>query len=82
VLCPYAVVPFLAGVVTLPSLLLWHNLTPDAGDLISNAQFAWGLLASAAIAAVAWPAGHRYGTRLAARRHDLLAAYLADPDRG
>jgi hypothetical protein len=82
VLCPYAVVPFLAGVVTLPSLLLWHNLTPDAGDRISNAQFAWGLLASAAITAVAWPAGHRYGTRLAARRHDRLAAYLADPDRG
>jgi hypothetical protein len=82
VLLPYAVVPFLAGVVTLPSVLLWHALAPAAGDPISDPQFAWGLFADVVVTAVAWPAGHWYGTRLAARRRYRLAAYLSDPGRG
>jgi hypothetical protein len=82
VLLPYAVVPFLAGVLTLPSVLVWHALAPAAGDRISDQRFALGLLTGAAVAAVAWPAGQRYGARLATRRRHRLTAYLSDPERG
>jgi hypothetical protein len=78
----WAVVPFLAGVLTLPSVLVWHALAPAAGDRISDQRFALGLLTGAAVAAVAWPAGQRYGARLATRRRHRLTAYLSDPERG
>jgi hypothetical protein len=80
---PYGVVPLLTAVLTLPSLLLWKAVTRGApGSRISDAQFAWGLLLAAAIAAAAWLLGHRYGPRLACRRRRWLTAFLTDPDRG
>jgi len=81
VLAPYALVPALALVVSVPSLLLWSSLTRGGGRL-SASQFGWGLLLTAAITAAAWPLGHRYGLRQAGRRRDRLTAFLADPDRG
>jgi hypothetical protein len=83
VLTPSSVVPLLTLVLTLPSLLLWNAVTPKAqGSRISDAQFGWGLLLAAAIAAAAWLIGHRYGSRLANRRRQWLTAFLTDPDRG
>src|SRR5437763_4453733 len=80
-LVPYGVVPVLTVVVILPGLLLW--LAVAAGDgRISDAHAAAGLALAVAVAAVAWPFGHRYGSRLAVRRRDRLAAFLSDPDRG
>jgi hypothetical protein len=80
---PYGLVPALTAVLTLPSVLLWTAVAPDGQRTrISDAQFGWGLLLAAAIAAVAWPIGHHVGVRLAHRRRDRLAAFLADPDRG
>jgi hypothetical protein len=80
VLVPYALVPLLATVVVLPSLLLWYALT--GGGRVNDAQFGGGLLLAAAIAVVAWLVGHWYGPRLANRRREWLAAFLTDPDRG
>lgn len=83
VLAPYGLVPALTVALTLPSILLWWAVAPQGkATHITDAQFAAGLLMAAAIAAVAWPLGHRYGPRFAHRRRERLAAYLADPDRG
>jgi hypothetical protein len=83
VLTPYGLVPLLTAVLTLPSVLLWAAVAPGGqATHITNAQFAWGLVLAGALALVAWPLGHRYGTRRAHRRRQRLAAFLADPDRG
>jgi hypothetical protein len=83
VVTPYGLVPALTVVLTLPSILLWWAVAPQGGQSrITDPQFAAGLLVAAATAAIAWPLGHRYGTRFANRRRDRLDAYLSDPDRG
>jgi hypothetical protein len=76
-LVPYGVVPLLTLVVTLPSLLLWA-----AAGRIGDVEFAAGLALAAAVATVAWPVGHWYGSRLARRRRAWLSAFLSDPCRG
>jgi len=82
-LTPYGVVPLLTGVLTLPSVLLWTAVAPSGHrNRITDAQFAWGLVLGAAVAAVAWVVGHWYGPRLAHRRRRWLAGFLADPERG
>lgn len=82
-LAPVAVVPMLKLALSLPSLLLWNVANPAAEDShISDAQFVWGLLLAAAIAAAAWLVGNWYGPRLANRRRQRLTAFLSDPDRG
>jgi len=80
ILAPFLVVPFLTTVLTVPSLLLWWS--EGRGGRITDRQFAAGLLLTAVLAAVAWPAGHRAGARLARRRRERLTAYLADPTQG
>jgi hypothetical protein len=82
-LTPYVVVPLLTGVLTLPSLLLWTAVAPSGQrNRITDAQFGWGLLLAAAVAGAAWVVGHWYGPRLAHRRRQWLAGFLADPERG
>ena len=71
--------PALTVVITLPSIALWSAL---GAARISDAQFVWGLLLAAAVAAVAWPLGHHYGVRMAVHRRDRLTAFLTDPSRG
>ena len=83
VLAPYAVVPLLTAVLTLPSLLLWAALAPGGKPArITDEQFAWGLLLAAVLAIAAWTVGHRYGPRLAYRRRAGLIEFLRDPERG
>jgi hypothetical protein len=83
VLTPYGLVPALTAVLTLPSLLLWTAAAPSGNPTrITDAQFAWGLLLAAALAAIAWPGGHLIGSRLAHRRRRRLTEFLTDPDRG
>jgi hypothetical protein len=82
-LTPYAVVPLLTVVLTLPSVLLWTAVAPgEQRSRISDAQFAWGLLVAAALAVAAWIVGHRYGPLLAHRRREWLTGFLGDPERG
>jgi polyferredoxin len=83
VLAPYAVVPLLTAVLTLPSVLLWAAVAPAGkADRITDEQFAWGLLLAAVLAVAAWTVGHWYGPRLAHRRRDGLTEFLRDPERG
>ncbi|MCU7729097.1 hypothetical protein ODJ79_35745 [Actinoplanes sp. KI2] len=80
ILAPFLVVPFLTAVLTVPGLLVWW--WAGHGGRVTDGQFAAGVLLTAVLAAVAWPAGHRRGARLARRRREQLAAYLADPAQG
>jgi len=80
IVAPFLVVPILITVLTVPSLLMWA--AESHGGRVSDGQFAGGLLVTAVLAAVAWPAGHRAGARLARRRRDRLTAFLADPAKG
>lgn len=84
VLLPYGIVPALTAILTLPSIGLWAAVGTGTakGHRITDAQFAWGLLLAAAVAAVAWPVGHLLGVRFAVRRRAKLTAFLVDPDRG
>jgi hypothetical protein len=83
VLAPYGLVPFLAVMLSLPSVALWTAVAPGGQrSRITDAQFGWGLVLAAVIAAVAWIAGHHVGSHLANRRRRSLAGYLLDPDRG
>jgi len=82
-LTPYGVVPLLTAVLTLPSVLLWAAVAPGEKDeRLTDPQFFWGLLIAAAVAGVGWVVGHWYGPRLAHRRHQRLAVFLDDPERG
>jgi hypothetical protein len=81
---PYGLVPSLALLVTLPSLLLWWSV-PAHGtqdSQVSDAAFGLGLALGAATAIAAWLVGHWCGPRLANRRRRWLTAFLTDPDRG
>jgi hypothetical protein len=82
VLAPYAVVPLLTAVLTLPSVLLWAAVAPAKPAKITDEQFAWGLLLAAVLAVTAWTVGHWLGPRLAHRRSETLTEFLRDPERG
>jgi len=83
VLVRYAVVPAIAGVLLAPSIILWKFASKHGlGDRVTNFEFLLGVVVAIAIAIVAWFWGTRGELRLIRSRHDQLAAYLADPDRG
>jgi hypothetical protein len=82
VLAPYAVVPLLTAVLTLPSVLLWAAVAPAKPAHITDEQLAWGLILAAVLAAAAWTVGHWLGPRLAHRRRQALTEFLRDPERG
>jgi hypothetical protein len=83
VIAPYAVVPALTALLTLPSVLLWESVAPAGKPArVTDQQFAWALLLAAGLAIAAWPVGHWYGPRLAHRRRDRLTEFLRDPERG
>jgi hypothetical protein len=82
VLAPYAVVPLLTAVLTLPSVLLWAAVAPAKPAKITDGQFAWGLLLAAVLAVAAWTVGHWLGPGRAHRRREALTEFLRDPERG
>jgi hypothetical protein len=82
VLAPYAVVPLLTAVLTLPSVLLWAAVAPAKPAKITDGQFAWGLLLAAVLAVAAWTVGHWLGPGLAHRRREALTEFLRDRERG
>ncbi len=80
---PYGLVPVLAGLLMVPSLLLWgftskHGLTQRLPDR----DLGWGVALACAISVVCSVGGHHLGGRLARRRRTKLVAFLADPLSG
>ena len=80
---PYGLVPVLAGLLMLPSLLLWgftskHGLTQRLPDR----DLGWGVTLACGISIVCSVGGHRLGWRLVRRRRAKLLDFLADPLRG
>jgi len=83
VLTPYVLVPALAVMLMVPSLLLWgftsvHGLS---GRLPDN-DLGLGVGLACAVAVVCSSGSHRLGVRIAQRRRARLVAFLADPTRG
>jgi hypothetical protein len=78
---PYMLVPFLAGAIVAPVLLVWrrHGLTLTSAD---DRGFAALVLVLAVVSALAWLVGQAVATRLAANRATALRSYLADPSLG
>jgi hypothetical protein len=83
VITPYVVVPVLAVVLMVPSLLIWgftapHGLTQKLPD----DDFGVGVLVACAISLICAVSGHRVGGWLAQRRRAALLEFLSDPVRG
>ena len=82
-LVPYGVVPGIGAVMITPSMLLWSTLSADGlGSRLPTEHFAAGVLLAALVSMAAFAGGYAVSLRLIRRRHDVLRAYLADPDRG
>jgi hypothetical protein len=82
-LTPYGLVPALAAVAMLPTLMLWgffanHGLQ----GRLSDTEYAWGISVACVIAVVGSFGGHRVGAKMAHRRRATLSAYLGDPSNG
>ena len=80
---PYVVVPALAVVLMVPSLLLWgftsaHGLSRKLPDN----DVGLGVALACAVAVLCSSGGHRLGVWIAQRRRARLLAFLADPTRG
>ncbi len=79
---PYVVVPFLASVLMVPTLILWGLLTPSGiSKNLHLTDFGWGVAVACVIAAAFWFGGHYLGGRLARRRAAWLDDFLDDPAR-
>ena len=80
---PYGLVPAIVVVISLPTALLWYVTSQQQGlTRVPDGSFALGVVVGCAIALFAWVWGHRVALRLAAKRRETLAAYLADPANG
>jgi hypothetical protein len=80
---PYAVVPALAVVLMVPSLLVWgftslHGLSRKLPDN----DLGWGVWIACAVAVLCSFGSHRLAAWLIRRRRAALLAFLADPARG
>lgn len=82
VTAPYWVVPALAGVMVLPSVLVWGALSHWRLSELTDDAFAAGAALACVVAAAGWFVGHRLLDTLARRRRAELTAYLSAPDRG
>ncbi len=83
VITPYGLVPVLAGVLMVPSLLLWgftskHGLTQRLPDR----DLGLGVALACVISMACWVGGQHFGAGLARRRRTKLRAFLSDPLRG
>jgi len=80
VVTPYVLVPGLAVLLMVPSLLVWgftapHGLTQKLPD----GDFGVGVVVACVITVVCAVGGHRVSGWLARRRRSKLAAFLSDP---
>jgi hypothetical protein len=83
VVTPYGVVPFLAVVLMVPSLLVWGvTFSHGLAHKLPDRNFGWGILLAAAISIVCCVGGHRLATVITKRRRERLVTFLADAGRG
>lgn len=80
---PYVLVPALAVVLMIPSLLLWgftsvHGLSRK----LPENDVGLGVALACAVAVLCSSGSHRLGVWIAQRRRARLLAFLADPTRG
>jgi hypothetical protein len=80
---PYGLVPVLAVVLSIPTLLLWYFTSQTGGiTRIPDGDFALGVLIGCVLSLTAWIWGHHAGVRIARRRKANLIAFLSDPGAG
>ena len=80
---PYILVPALAVVLMVPTLILWGLLTPHGlSKQLHVTDLGWGVAVACVVALVCWLGGHRFGFWLATKRGARLTDFLSDPARG
>jgi len=80
---PYVLVPFLAALMLVPSLLLWGFTAPHGlSGKVPDHYLGLGIAVACAIALVCSVGGQRLGRLIAERRRAQLVAFLSDPVRG
>ena len=83
VLLPYMLVPALAVIMATPSILVWDIIAKHGlSSRLDDVELLVGVAIAITISLVAWFWGTRGALRLIRIRHDELAAYLDDPERG
>ncbi len=80
---PYVLVPALAALMLVPSLLLWGFTSPHGlSAKLPDHDLGLGVVVACGIALACSVGGHRLGVWMAQRRQAKLVAFLSDPVRG
>ena len=80
---PYVLVPLLAAMMLVPSLLLWGFTAPHGlTEKLPDHDLGLGVAVACVIALVCSYGGHRLGGVMVQKRREKLAAFLSDPVRG
>ncbi len=80
---PYVLVPLLAALMLVPSLLLWGFTAPHGlSEKLPNHDLGLGVAVACVIALVCSFGGHRLGGVMIQRRRAKLVEFLSDPVRG
>jgi hypothetical protein len=80
---PYVLVPVLAVLMLVPSLLLWGFTSPHGlSEKLPDHDLGLGVAVACGIALVCTVGGHRLGVWIATRRQAKLVEFLSDPVRG
>ena len=80
---PYILVPVLAAILMVPSLLLWGFTAPHGvSQKLPDHDLGLGVALACFISLACAVGGHRLAVSIAHRRQTKLAAFLADPGRG
>lgn len=83
VVIPYVLVPVLAALLLVPSLLLWGFTAPHGlSEKLPDHDLGLGVAVACAIALVCSVGGQRLGGLIARRRRAKLVEFLSDPVRG
>jgi len=80
---PYILVPAIAALMLVPSLLLWGFSSPHGlSEKVPDHYLGLGVAVACGIALVCSLGGQRLGLWLAQRRRAKLVEFLSDPVRG
>ncbi len=80
---PYVLVPVLASLMLVPSLLLWGFTAPNGlSETLPDRDFGLGLAVACVGALGCWAGGQWVGGRMVQKRQARLKEFLSDPLRG
>jgi hypothetical protein len=82
VMAPYCLVPAVASVLVLPSVVVAHRAVHRGTILLTGGGFVVSAVLACVVTAMIVLIGHDIGGKLVRRKGAWLAAYLSDPDRG